>query len=333
MNVINNKKTSIILILKILEEFSDENHFLTQNDISEKLDFLYGIKLERKSVSNNIKLLQELDYDIVKSSKGGYALFSRIFNSFEARFLNDAIFSSKSITGNQAIELTNKVNSCLSKYQRGKYNYLFKSTEVSRTANKDIFLTIELIEEAIEKRKRISFQYLTYDENGKPMFRREGFRFIVSPYYSINNFGRYYLLCNYREKYHPLQIFRIDYMVNPQIEDEWPIKPMSQLKGINNFDISKYVNEHVYLFGSEIIDATVEIVNPSAIQYVDDWFGKKAKIYKKDNKLFADIRSNEDAFFYWVVQYNNDFRVISPEIVKQRLIKYFKEGLEKYGIE
>lgn len=73
MLMIENKKASILLILKVLEEYSDEDHFLTQQDIIDKVDELYGIELERKSVAFFISLLQELDYDINKSPRGGYA--------------------------------------------------------------------------------------------------------------------------------------------------------------------------------------------------------------------------------------------------------------------
>ena len=50
------------------------------------------MELERKSVANSISLLQELDYDIVKGDKGGFALLSRNFDSSEVTFLVDAIF-------------------------------------------------------------------------------------------------------------------------------------------------------------------------------------------------------------------------------------------------
>ena len=38
-----NKKSSIILVLRILEEYSDEEHYLTQKDILEKIANQYGI--------------------------------------------------------------------------------------------------------------------------------------------------------------------------------------------------------------------------------------------------------------------------------------------------
>ena len=63
--MIENKKSSIILILKVLEEYTDEDHLLTQQQIIDKISQLYNIDLERKSVSNSISLLIELGYDII----------------------------------------------------------------------------------------------------------------------------------------------------------------------------------------------------------------------------------------------------------------------------
>ena len=47
--MIESKKASIILVLKVLEEFSDENHYLTHQQIIDKLESLYGVEVERKS--------------------------------------------------------------------------------------------------------------------------------------------------------------------------------------------------------------------------------------------------------------------------------------------
>ena len=154
MTMIENKKASIILILKVLQEYSDEDHFLTQQDIIDKVDELYGIELERKSVAFSISLLQELDYDINKSPRGGYALLSRDFDNSEIRYITDALFSSKSLSAKQAAELSKKLNSCLSRYQRKDYNYIYKSSEINRSENKELFYTLELIEEAKREKSR-----------------------------------------------------------------------------------------------------------------------------------------------------------------------------------
>ena len=313
MLMIENKKASILLILKVLEEYSDEDHFLTQQDIIDKVDELYGIELERKSVAFSISLLQELDYDINKSPRGGYALLSRNFDNSEIRYIVDSLFSSKSISGKQAAELSKKINSCLSKYQRKDYNFIYKCNEISRSENKELFYTLELIEEAKRRGKRVSFKYLTFDENGKPYAKMDGYRYIVSPYYSVNSNGRYFLICNYREKYRAITWFRLDYMIEPKIEEEWPIKPIETLEGVKDFDIAKYLNDNIYLLDGETIKATFEIENPNYVQFVVDWFGKNARVYKKDEKLFADIKCNESALFYWYMQYSECVTIISPQ--------------------
>lgn len=330
MKMIENKKASILLILKVLQEYSDEDHFLTQQDIIDKVDEIYGIELERKSVAFSISLLQELDYDINKSPRGGYALLSRDFDNSEIRYIVDSLFSSKSISGKQASELSKKLNSCLSRYQRKDYNFIYKSNEINRSENKELFYTLELIEEAKRRGKRISFQYLSFDENGKPFNRMDGFRYIVSPYYSVNNNGRYFLICNYREKYRAITYFRIDYMINPMIEEEWPLKPVESLKDVDYFDIAKYLNDNIYLLDGEVIESTIQVDHPNSIQYIIDYFGRNAKIYKKENKLLADIKCNESALFYWYMQYSETFTIISPQSLIDRVKNEAERIVKKY---
>lgn len=326
-----NKKSSILLVLNVLKEYSDENHYLTQSEIVDKIKTIYGIELERKSVGSSLQLLQELDYDICKGSKGGFALLSRTFDETEATFLIDAIFSSKSIDGKMAKRISEAISSCFSKYQRKDYSYIHKSLEVNRTDNKDTLYNISIIHEAIKKGNRVGFQYLSYDNNGNKILRNDGYQYIVSPYYLINNYGRYYLLCNYREKYRPLQIFRIDYMVNIEIKDDWNIKKLNSLKNIpENFSISKYVNDHIYLLDGEVINATFELDDENAIQIVKDWFGNNCKIKYENNKIYAYIKCNENALYFWTLQYLDSIKVISPDNFVLKVKEGLKRGLEKY---
>ena len=323
--MIQNKKSSILLVLKIIEEYTDDNHYLTQPQIATKISQLYGIDLERKAIGSSLQLLEELDYDIVKGPKGGFALLSRTFDPSEASFLIDAIFSSKSINGKEAKRMAEEVSSCFSKYQRKDYSYIYKSNEINRSKNKTTLYNVSIINEAISKGKRVGFQYLTYDKNGNEIYRNDGYEYIVSPYYLINNYGRYYLLCNYREKYRPLQLFRIDKMANIVIKDDWPIKQLKDLKdGPKDFSITKYLNEHVYLFNEEVIDAKIILDGEWAIEIVKDWFGDNAKIHFKDEKIIATIKGDEKALYYWIMQYSDCVTVLSPlslvEKIKKRLI-------------
>lgn len=328
--MIENKKASILLILNVLKEYSDEDHCLTQQDIIDKVYELYGIELERKSVAFSISLLQDLGYDINKFPRRGYALLSRTFDNSEIDFIIDSLFSNKSINGKQAAELSRKVSSCLSKYQRRNYNFIYKSNEINRSQNKEIFYTLDLIEEAKRNGKRISFQYLAFDENGNLKPKMNGFRYIVSPYYSVNSNGRYFLICNYREKYQSITLFRIDYIVNPRIEEEWPIKSIDSLKGMKDFDVTSYLNDNIYLLGGDVIEAVLKIDEHNSIQYVFDWFGKNARVYKKGDELYVTIKCNENALFYWYMQYSETFTIISPKSLIKSVKEEAKRIVNKY---
>lgn len=327
--MLEGKKVALILILNILKEYSDENHYLTQQDIISKMIELYGIELERKTVSSSINLLIDLDYDIYKSPKGGYCLLSRVFDKSEISFLIDAIFSSKSIPGKESKEMINKLSSFLSKYERNNYEYLYKSSEVNRTSNKEVFYNIDTINEAIKKGKKISFQYEGYDEKGKKIMRMNGYRFRVSPYYLINNFGKYYCLSYYR--YNDLSTFRIDLMYNIEILEDKDIAPVNEIPGYENgLDIVRYINENMYLFGGEVITVEMIVKEPNSLIYIYEWFGSNVFVYTENDLLMVRVICNKRAFYYWIMQYNNQFEVVSPKEVIDEIIDTAKNMLETY---
>ena len=330
--MIANKKVSIILVLKVLEEYSDENHFLTHQQIIDKIDELYDLQLERKSIANSLSLLEELEYDIVKNPKGGggVALYSRTFEKSEVTFLVDAIFSSKSISGTQAQKLTKKISSGLSRYDRKSYDYLDKSTEVSRTSNKDVFYNIDIINEAMKNGKWIGFKYIEFDDDGKERYRFHNYVYHRSPCYLINNFGRYYLL-GYGYKHNDVAAYRVDYMKEIYIMDERQrIDPMTLDEFKNYKSLSEYLNDHIYMFGGKPVNFTIQLQGPHAIQYIDDWFGKNAEIYKDKDGLKAKIRCGELAFFYWAMQYGEHIHILSPKSMVDKVKNAAEQILEQY---
>ena len=329
--MIENKKASILLVLKTLERYTDEEHYLTQQEIIDKIKGNYGISLERKSIAFAIELLQELEYDINKGSKGGYALFSRNLDNSEVKFLIDAIFSSKVINGKQARELADKLSSQLSIYQRKEYNYLYKTTDIARTNNNEVFYNIEMINEAMKQNKRIGFNYLEYDKHGNLRTRFNNYQYIVSPYYLVNNFGKYYLLCNYREKYAAIQIFRLDMMVNLEIKEDWAIKPLKSLQGIEpNFSITEYLNDHIYMLGGEVVKAKLLIEKEFAVQYVMDWFSNNVELDMEGDNIIAYVKSNEKALIYWIMQYGENIKLLGPSSLVEKLKATIHSSFDKY---
>lgn len=323
-----NKKIALLYILDILKEYSDKNHPLTQKDIINKLHNIYQIDIERKTIASTIELLTEYGYDINKGNTGGYYLDEREFNDNEIKFLVDAIYSSNVITGNNAKEIIKKLYSSLSCYDRKDYSYIHKAEKINRTSNQEVFLNIEIINEAIQNNKQITFNYLQYNEDGKLVKRYDGKKYKVSPYYLIHNNARYYLLCSHNYDDH--SNYRIDLMENIKIIDS-PIKPIKEIKTLGeNFDISKYINDHIYIFGDNVINSKIEITNPQCITYIKEWFSDNASIKKIDDKLIAYIKCDRYALFYWCLQYQEYIKVLEPQSLVNDIVKTLKNSLNKY---
>lgn len=156
---------------------------------------------------------------------------------------------------------------------------------------------------------------------------------IASPYYLVNNQGKYYLVCN-NNYFNDIANYRIERMSDIEILDE-EVEPIKSLEGCENgFDIAKYANENIYMFSTKAIDAKIKIDNEYAISYVQDWFGKNCKIYqdKKDNKLYANIHGNEQALIYWCLQYGESIELIEPVSTKEKIKSIIDNMEKKYAL-
>lgn len=325
----SNKKLSILYVLRILEKYSDENHLLTQEDIVQKIYSIYGMECERKSIGASLDSLEELGYDIVRVPRKGCFLGERAFENSEVSYLIDAIFSSKVIPSSQARKLAEKVSSKLSIYDAKKFKYIYKADEISRSDNKQVFYTIDIIHQAIEKGKKIKFKYNKYIQNNQIQERANGKFYTVNPYFMVNSQGKYYLVCNY-DHFDDLANYRIELITEIEIIDS-DIKPITEIKGYDKgIDIAKYVNENIYMFGGEHIEALLKIENEKAVSYVYEWFGKNARVYEKNSTIFADVKTNEMALVYWALQYGESVEVISPDSTRQKIKDIITKMYKKY---
>ena len=109
------KKYLNILILKILESQTDENHPLTQNEILSNIP--ESIKCDRKTVCRNIKFLKEIHYPIVKTSKGFY-LDKKKFSLDEISFITKAILNCQEKPIEERSEILDKLLLLLTKIYR-----------------------------------------------------------------------------------------------------------------------------------------------------------------------------------------------------------------------
>ena len=148
-------KSNMLCILKILEEYSDEDHILSAADIREKLRVLYGREPDRRTVYGAINALAGMGYDISSFDENGKGYYLRVreFDTADIRLLIDAVRSFEYISQKQTDELVEKLQSKMSVYDRKRYGASNIMRSDKKSLNSQVFLNIELLDQAINLKK------------------------------------------------------------------------------------------------------------------------------------------------------------------------------------
>lgn len=328
MYATGNKKMLNMLILEILEEYSDANHHLTQQEILRLLRLNYDMECDRRSVKTNVLSLKELGYEISMEDGDGYYLVSRDFEDAELRMLIDSVLFSSNLTQTQAKNLIEKLKKQSNRYFSAKVSHVSNLPELHHGDNKQLMYVLDTINDAISEKKKISFVYNNYGTDFKLHSRRSE-PYIVNPYQMVANKGRYYLICNY-DKYDDISHFRLDKMTQVKILDE-PVKPMKQVHGLEQgLNLPKHMAEHIYMFSGQSVRVKLRTDSDTVSELID-WFGKDFRITEEsDGKILVSLLINEQAMFYWALQYGPYVEVLEPESLRSKLRDAVAKMNEKY---
>ena len=343
-------KKPLLLILEILRKYTDENHRLSQKDIADILKNEYGLKVDRKTVRRNITALLELGYPIEYSEalrmmpnpKTGALEESCILSDFylereftdaELRLLIDSLLFSKHIPYSQCKELVGKLEGLSNVYFRSRVKHIARLPE-DKTDNKQLFLAIELLDEAISRRRKVSFKYLEYgtDKRQHSKTRPDGTErvYIISPYQMAAKEGKYYLICNY-DKYDDISNYRQDRITELKILDE-PAKPFEHLKWANGrtLDLATYMKEHPYMYSSDNVRAVFRVAK-AMVSDVIDLFGTEVTFSDEDDAgVTVTAFTNEMAMEQFALNFAPDVTVLEPQHLREKVKSALEKALEKY---
>lgn len=345
-----NKKNIIINILDILKRYTDEDHRLSQKEIAEILKNEYNMTIDRKSVKHNLSNLLEFGYPIeysesvrmVKNKKTGkleesYILsdfyLDRDFSDAELRLLIDSLLFSNHIPYSQCKELIEKLEGLSNKYFESKVKHICTLPQ-NKPANKQLFYTIDILDEAISKEQQVCFNYGEYgtdkklhkrmNSSGKP---RE---YIINPYQIVATNGRYYLVCNY-DKYDDLSNYRVDRIMDIKLLDT-PAKPKREVKGAEyGFDLAKHMKEHIYMFAGKSI-RTKFIAKKYIIDDIMDYFGEDVIFSDEtEDKVTVTATVNERDMRFWALLYAFQIKVIEPQSLVDEIRNDLLKAVERYN--
>lgn len=321
----NETKVIILYILKILSTYSDENHYLTQKEIIEYLKNEYDVIVERKAVSRNLAVLEELGFGICTTRSGSF-LQERLFDDSELRLLIDGVLSSRYINEPHSYDLIQKLSNLSSKYFKKRIKHVYAIKDFSKTDNQELFLNIEMIDEAINNNRQIKCTYYKYGTDKK---LHKSSTLILSPYQFILHNQRYYLMACHMKWQH-MGYYRMDHIKNIKVLST----PRQEIRdipgyenGINYKDLSSY---RPYMFSDKPVEVT-SLTEEWMIDQVIDWFGKDIQIQKHEDKILITLKTSPEAMEYWAMQYANYIEVITPKTLRNKIKDNLKNALEKYG--
>lgn len=326
------KKALILNILEILRRYSDENHRLSQTDIIEYLRKDYDMIIERKSIRRNIIELMNCGYEIeysetvrmVPNRKTGEPEESYIWSDFylvreftdsELRLLIDGLLFSKHIPYSQCKELVEKLEGLSNNYFRSRVRHI-RTMPDNVPPNKQLFYSIEILDEAISRKRQVSFHYLEYgtDKLQHPRLKADGTirKYVINPIQMAAANGRYYLIGN-TEPYENVSHYRLDRIADIRLLEQ-PSRMPEQIKELENgINLPQHMAEHVYMFSGESEPVRFRI-KKQILNDVIDWFGTDIGFSDETpEEVTVQVRVNLHAMQIWAVQYGPYVRVLSPE--------------------
>ena len=322
-----NQKLKFLYLADIFERETDEEHPLTVYDLSERLEAL-GINAARKTLLDDIKLLEDYGMDIISVSVGkmlGYYLGSRSFELPEIKLLADAVSSSRFITEKKSRVLLKKLEGLTDKYHGQEINRRVYVSNRIKSENESIYISIDVIRQAIDSGRKISFRYFDRTLDMKKKYRQGGRT--CSPYALAWNDGSYYLVGK-QEKYPTLSNFRIDRMESVTVLDE-KSEPVPE-----GFDPAKYTSTTFSMFSGEECTVTLRFDN-SLVNVAADKFGTDLILIPDgDDKFTVSVRLVAGAAFYgWLFQFGEKAEVMSPENIRREYAKMIENVRKKYITE
>ena len=290
-------------------------------DLISHMEGIYGLSPDRRTVYSAVELLQDLGYDISNYEENGrgYYFRGRELELSEVLLVTDAIYSCPVITGKQSNDLVKKLQGSLSTYKRKQYRHLTIARDGKKGSNKQVFLNIEILDEAITKKRKISFTYLEYDTTKKLVPRRA--KPYVGSCYGMTYMNEHYYLICLMGSHTDLSLYRIDRMKDVEILDE-----KADMKEFDKAQIQSAI--YAYLGAPETIEFRAD---KSILSDVIDKFGTEIFIIDEENSFTATFTAPPQGIKFWALQYLDHVEITKPAWLRQEIADIVKRAGGKYG--
>ncbi|SEM93330.1 helix-turn-helix transcriptional regulator [Lihuaxuella thermophila] len=324
-------KVRLLKVLEVLERETDEDHYLSLDELEKKLMIEFGpdFSVGKKALLSDIRALKEAGFDILEDEgKFGKKMFSyphRLFEPYELRMLIDAAMYSHFITKEDARSLIEKLQKQTSSHISKKLQEQIRYLDYTMKAdNHQLKYYVDTIYQACSERKKIRFRYGKYNLDKEFVLKKNGEWYEVKPYALVWLYSNYYLIGKYGEE-ETFRHYRVDRMRN--------VHMLSRRFKKEPFNVVDYVNKTVRMFSGPEKQVKIQFHDDedhTFINIVLDRFGKDVHIEKGDDGSFiVTVSVNiSQGLVSWILTWGSKVKVLSPlelvENVKRETEKMYR---------
>lgn len=240
----------------------------------------------------------------------GYCMDKTLLTSKDMQMILAGLRSLDSVSGSHYYgQLMEKIKSGSSSYIGGSESILI---DLSSWYKDSLSPKIEMIQNAIEERRILSFNY--YAPNGESIRK-------VEPYFLIFKWSSWYLYgyCLLREDFRTFKLNRMDGIVCETVFGKGRMVPMPDLS-----------NEHVFPAKTKV----KAVFDSSMKWHVIEEFGADSFTIQSDgNLLFEHEYSHDENLLFWLLSCRDKVTVIEPEYIRNELYKIASNIVKKYEKE
>lgn len=333
----NNSKIKLLRILQILQD-TDIDHPINTTGIIAKLKKSYDIDAERKSVMRDISTLMSFtEYDIVKccNSNDGWYMITRDFEDHELKLFADFIASAKYLSEKDSSDILEKIINHASPSGRELIQSSLISDKGQKLRGAHFLEYFSIIIQAIRENKKIKFKYFEITKGNKLVHKRDGYEYVVSPYYTVLYDNEYFLIAN-TDGHNNASHYRIELMDELGIvnDSETKRRQITEIEGLckdgETVPIEKYLRSSVNLWTGDLINVKLRCRNSCRLIIIKH-FGDSWICENNDDtfNISVDVTDNE-GFYKLIAQLGTDVQILSPDSAREHFKEYLRSILEQY---
>lgn len=318
----------ILYLYQMLMRDSDENHMLSTPEILCRMEEEHGILMHRTTLPKDVDLLREVGVDVRSERHRAlyYYLPEGPFSVPELRLLIDAVLSSKFITDRKSKALVEKLIGLTNAPNSDKLHRTVHVTGKAKSGNEKGYAIVDAINEAIHRKRKISFYYFDYDNRKKHVLKNDGMPYTVSPYDLIYD-GDFYYMTGFCDERDEMRTFRVD-----RIEKHPELLMDAAVKRPKDYRVERYTQEVTRMFSTEETVEVTLLCDTELMKAVIDHFGSNVRTKPTgENQFRVTVKvCTSPTFYRWVFGWGGRMRIEGPETVIAHYQKLLMNEIARY---